>query len=94
MGNNRHQRRRHNTLFRRSDIKSVPRDDKKLGMRPNEDLVTFLQRMEKDVPVNDGSPPCDWPGCMNEWHFATHATIGGKRKVIAVRCAEHRLAQV
>ncbi len=37
--------------------------------------------------------PCDWPGCQEPWMFSTHATMQGLRKVVALRCTEHRLFQ-
>ncbi len=91
---NRHQRRRHSALFRRSKIESVPRKvETVLSQRKGERYFEFLERVAAHGEVQPPtSTPCDWPGCGADWQFATHATVGKVRKVIARRCTEHRLS--
>lgn len=48
-------------------------------------------KMESLPKDSDAIFPCDMPGCGKDWQFATHATLNGRRRVVARRCIEHRL---
>ena len=81
---NRHQRRRWATKFRQAKIESVPRG--KVQIDVNEETRKVIYRPEGAKGVL-----CDWAGCPEEWQFATYASVGKVRKVVARRCGAHRL---
>lgn len=53
--------------------------------------VVAKAQMESLPKDSEAVFECDMPGCAKDWQFATHATLNGRRRVVARRCLEHRL---